>query len=365
MNQTPLQPGLTDQQVSDMARRYMMQLSSTATPLEQRNQAMLALTKLAQNPNYAYPVSQALAQYGFTVKQGGEIVNSRTGKPLNTMQSAPPGMPKPTGFPQGGSTNPWAGGSPPPAPAPPQNVTMGGMGVQPGALPSTSGGIKSYETPANPMPAGDRFTNAGGTSLSPDSSGLPGSEGLTFDEAMAAKGLSEAPGDAYFKGATGATLGEVTPSFTDKGSIDPAWTYYRNQSGLRDTYADDYLKDDFASAEMVMRLLGKGGINDTMNPTDQLYGTQQLMDTLTSPGKFINPRAMMDQMFAKVGQIEDPNLQMTYINGALEAMKPYMSQTDYMNLQSEVSRRAEDYFVQGINKPESEKDFLSLLQGIR
>lgn len=227
---------------------------------------------------------------------------------------------------------------------------------------ASNGGTDSgiYATDINP---------GGGGSAAGSGAGTPGGSAGVADWSSL---LESAPGDAYFKDASGTALTEVTPGFMKGDTANaPAWQYYlgktMNDAGtpIRDTYAADTAKDDFMAAEMVQRLLGAGNIDASMNPVDQLYGTQQLMGNLMQGGNYLNPDTMMEAMFTKVAQIEDPELQMQYINGALSAMKPYMSSTDYATMQAKTARAAENYLITGIDNPTQDKDFLGLLQGIR
>lgn len=200
--------------------------------------------------------------------------------------------------------------------------------------------------------------------------GGDGSGAATGDPSLQTFDMSKFPDDAYFKGAQGGTLNQITPDFmAGDAQNNAAWQYYINSADggkLRDTYANDYLQDDFKSADMVNRLLGGNAIDATLDAPDRMYATQQLMSKLSSGGNYISPTKMLDAMFAKVGQIEDPQMQMNYIQGTLAAIKPYMTPADYAGLQAKVGRQADNLFVQGINDPNgtSDKDFLGMLKGM-
>lgn len=310
-------------------------------------------------PQAPLPVLGPPMQSQFNPLAGG---SANPGNPAPALASPGPGR---EGL--GTSYGAWGPGSSRRPPSPAQPDLYGGpgseidMGAKPTGKSASGQSIYAQQPGIEHLPDdwASLASSAGGVD---PTTGSP----VDFNEAMLGQALSNVPDNAYFKSATGATIGEVTPGFTKSDSENnPAWQYYLQGSNLRDTYAEDSMKDDFMAAEMIQRLLGNGPATGALNPVDQLYGTQQLMGQVSSPGKFLDPQALWDSMFSKVAQIDDPNLQMTYINGALAAMKPYMSSTDYMNLQSQVSRRAEDYMVKGVNQPTADKDFLSMLQGIR
>ena len=333
-----------------------------------REAAARAVAQLSQavqaNPGLAFTVGEALSSAGVDRATQNVILNSSQAN---------------TGGGLAGQANAAVSGNASPILPPAWKPGGPNLADLSGKLPNTQAGISG--DPRNigggSSAAGQKIgaiasddTLPGGVQAGIQTASQPGTQAgvgnVNFDPTTDS-GLSQAPGDAYFKGATPGTIGEVTPGFTKSDAENnPAWQYYLAQSGMRDTYAEDSLKDDFMAAEMMQRLLGQGDIQGKLNPADQLYGTQQLMGQMsTSGGGFVDPSKMMDAMFQKVAGIEDPQLQMTYINGALSAMKPYMSSTDYMNLQSMVSREAENYLVKGINDPTQDKDFLGMLQGIR
>lgn len=304
---------------------------------QDRMKALQALNQMIQSsPQLRGAIAQGLRDNGLGINAQGQVVSTSTGLP-------PTGST--TGVPTG---NAWAAARAQMGPTPlsAEQTTRNNMSAGRDARQQQAEAADRESKSSSIYTGVDPSTiKAGGIPEEPIGPGSPGE----FSNAS----ISTDPIFTSRPEFKNSFFGNVQGDAIDELAADPqqAWSLFRTRGGpggrsLQNSTASLYGANDFESAMNLAPFLASDGL---LSPADQLGFTDQMMKRgMSGGGNYVDPSKVLNAAFENIGK--DPNFlnQQTGIQTVLDAVAPYINQTQYQMLQRRIQDVMDRYLTYGL-----------------